>query len=82
MFNMMLQLLQTLATTQPILATFKVGDVNVTAMSCSAIGMGPIYYQWEKYNSSNTSWPLKPYFKGFCWGISNITWVISNIPYS
>ena len=25
-------------------------------MSCSAVGMGPIYYQWEKYNSSNNSW--------------------------
>ena len=30
--------------------------MNVTAMSCSAVGMGPIYYQWEKYNSSNNSW--------------------------
>ena len=42
--------------TQPISETFKVGDVNVTAMSCSAAGMGPIYYQWEKYNLSNNSW--------------------------
>ena len=25
-------------------------------MSCSAVGMGPIYYQWEKYNTSNNSW--------------------------
>ena len=25
-------------------------------MSCSAVGMGPIYYQWEKYNLSNNSW--------------------------
>ena len=30
--------------------------MNVTAVSCSAVGMGPIYYQWEKYNSSNNSW--------------------------
>ena len=30
--------------------------MNVIAMSCSAIGMGPIYYQWQKYNSSNNSW--------------------------
>ena len=37
-------------------ATFKVGDANVTAMSCLAVGMGPIYYQWEKYNSSNNIW--------------------------
>ena len=25
-------------------------------MSCSAVGRGPIYYQWEKYNSINNSW--------------------------
>ena len=25
-------------------------------MSCSAVGMGPIYYQWQKYNSSKNSW--------------------------
>ena len=25
-------------------------------MSCSTVGMGPIYYQWQKYNSSNNSW--------------------------
>ena len=25
-------------------------------MSCSAVGMGLIYYQWEKYNTSNNRW--------------------------
>ena len=30
--------------------------MNVTAMSCSAVGMGPIYYQWENHNSLNNSW--------------------------
>ena len=25
-------------------------------MSCSAVGRGPIYYQWEKYNTFNNSW--------------------------
>ena len=30
--------------------------MNVTAMSCSAVGMTPINYQWEKYHSSNNSW--------------------------
>ena len=25
-------------------------------MSCSAVGIGLIYYHWEKYNSSNKSW--------------------------
>ena len=38
---------------QPKSQTFKVRDVEITAMSCSAVGIGPIYYQWEKYNSSN-----------------------------
>ena len=35
---------------------FKIGDVNVTAMSCSAVGMGPIHFKWEKYDSLNNSW--------------------------
>ena len=30
--------------------------MNVIAMSCSAVGMGPIYYQWEKYDSSKNGW--------------------------
>ena len=34
----------------------KSGDVDVIAMSCSATGMGLIYYQWEKYNTSNNRW--------------------------
>ena len=25
-------------------------------MSCKAIGMGIIYFQWEKYNTINSSW--------------------------
>ena len=25
-------------------------------MSCTAVGMSPIYYQWEKYNTSNNRW--------------------------
>ena len=43
-------------TTQPVPIALKTGDVNVIAMSCLAVGMGPIYYQWEKYNSFNNSW--------------------------
>ena len=43
-------------TTQPVPIALKSGDLNVIAMSCSAVGMSPIYYQWEKYNSSNNSW--------------------------
>ena len=30
--------------------------MNIVVLCCSAIGMGPIYYQWEKYNLSNNSW--------------------------
>ena len=25
-------------------------------MSCSAVGMSPIHYQWEKYNTTSNSW--------------------------
>ena len=32
------------------------GDLNVIAFSCSAIGIGPIHYRWERYHSSNNSW--------------------------
>ena len=41
---------------QPISLAIKVRDLNVIAVSCSAIGKGPIYYQWTKYNSFNNSW--------------------------
>ena len=30
--------------------------MNVTALHCSAIGIGPIYYRWEKYNLHNNTW--------------------------
>ena len=32
------------------------GDLNVVAVSCLAIGIGSIYYQWEKYHLFNNSW--------------------------
>ena len=41
---------------QPVPIALKSGDLNVIAISCSAVGMGPIYYRWEKYNTSNYSW--------------------------
>ena len=43
-------------TIPPVSATFKEGDLNVAALNCSAIGMGPIYYHWEKYDSSSSTW--------------------------
>ena len=41
---------------QPTSDTFKVRDLNVTALSCKAIGVGPIYYRWEKYYLMDNSW--------------------------
>ena len=43
-------------TTQPVSTTVREGDLNVTALSCLAFGIGPIHYQWEKYHTSNNSW--------------------------
>ena len=43
-------------TKQPVSAKFKEGDLNVAALHCPAIGIGPIYYHWEKYNPSNYTW--------------------------
>ena len=41
---------------QPVSATFKEGDLNVTALHCLATGIGPIYYHWEKYDSFSNTW--------------------------
>jgi len=43
-------------TTHPVPTTVKAEQLNVIALSCLAIGMSPIYYQWEKYHLSNNSW--------------------------
>ena len=43
-------------TMQPTSVTFKAGDLNVLAMSCRAVGMGPIYFEWQKYQLSSNSW--------------------------
>ena len=32
------------------------GDLNVISVSCLAIGIGSIHYQWEKYNFFNNNW--------------------------
>ena len=40
----------------PVSIYIKEGDFNVNALSCSAIGIGPIYYRWEKYHLPNNSW--------------------------
>ena len=43
-------------TKQPVSITINARNFNVTALHCSAIGMSPIYYRWEKYHLSNNSW--------------------------
>ena len=43
-------------TTQPVSMTIREGDLNVVAVSCLAIAIGPIHYQWEKYHFFNNSW--------------------------
>ena len=45
-------------TEQPVSQTIKEGDLNIVALNCLAIGMGPIYYQWEKYHLSKNSWVI------------------------
>ena len=37
-----------------------VAEYNKTLLECLADGMGPIYYHWEKYWSSNDSWIIPP----------------------
>ena len=41
--------------------TINVKDSNVTAMSCSATGIEPIYYQWEKYHLHSDTWRSPSY---------------------
>ena len=43
-------------TTQPVSITIREGDLNTIAVSCLAIGIGSIHYQWEKYHFFNNSW--------------------------
>ena len=43
-------------TTHPVSLTIREGDLNVIAVSCLAIGIGSIHYQWEKYHLFNNSW--------------------------
>ena len=43
-------------TTQPVSLTIREGDLNIIAVSCLAIGIGSIHYQWEKYHFFNNSW--------------------------
>lgn len=44
---------------QPVSKAIRTGKMNVTAMSCEAVGMGLIYFEWERYHIVNNSW-IKP----------------------
>ena len=39
--------------------TIRAGSKYVNPLQCLATGMGLIYYQWEKYQPSDSSW-IKP----------------------
>ena len=43
-------------TKQPTSNTVRVNSSQPTVTHCKAIGIGPLHYQWEKYQSSNYSW--------------------------
>jgi len=43
-------------TQQPTSSTVRVNSTLQTVTHCNAIGIGPLHYQWEKYQSSNDSW--------------------------
>ena len=43
-------------TKQPVSMAINSRKFNIVALCCSAVGMGPIYYWWEKYHLSNNSW--------------------------
>ena len=36
--------------------TFKAEEQNVIIMSCKALGIQQLYFQWERYYSLNNSW--------------------------
>ena len=41
---------------QPAHILLRAGNYTSNKLSCLAIGLGPIYYQWEKYYPYNNSW--------------------------
>ena len=43
-------------TKHPLSTTIMAGASNIAALHCSATGIGPIYYRWEKYNLSSNDW--------------------------
>ena len=43
-------------TVQPSSTTIRKGELNVTAMFCEAVGVGPLHFQWEIYQTKINSW--------------------------
>ena len=43
-------------TKSPTSITVRAGSENVSPLWCSATGMGPIHYRWEKYQPPDDSW--------------------------
>ena len=41
---------------QPQSISFRCKESNVSALWIAANGVGPIYYQWKKYDPSTDSW--------------------------
>jgi len=41
---------------QPVSTKSRERNDQSTVMNCSAIGMGPIHYRWEKYESASNKW--------------------------
>ena len=43
-------------TSSPKSTTVRAGSKNTNPLWCTATGMGPIHYRWEKYQPSDGSW--------------------------
>ena len=43
-------------TKQPVSVSINTRKLNIVTLYCLAIGMSPIYYQWERYHMSSNSW--------------------------
>ena len=53
---LLLQPFQTILHNHAVSMTIREGDLNIIAVSCLAIGIGSIHYQWKKYHLFNNSW--------------------------
>ena len=47
------------------------GEASIIAVSCLALGIGPIHYQWEKYHLSNNSW-ISPSYRAVSFTSPNL----------